>query len=128
MPGPWMPIANGVIGWLSRRSANQAARRAAQAKLDLAKQEGAQDLQLHRAEWENLQAAGLANTWKDEWVLIIFTAPLVVLLAGALIYPWSPTLMEGGERMLQVFDQVGVDYNYLLGIVVLASVGIRVFR
>lgn len=33
-------------------------------------------------DWDHIQAAQAADSWKDEWLTVVFTAPLVILLFG----------------------------------------------
>ena len=67
-------------------------------------------------DWDHIQAAQAADSWKDEWLTVVFTAPLVILLFG------------GDERVSNFFAALETTpdwYQYLLGTIVAASFGFR---
>ena len=67
-------------------------------------------------DWDLTQAEASADSWKDEWLTIIFTLPLVLLLFGE------------EERVSNFFTALAECpdwYQYLLGTIVAASFGFR---
>ena len=67
-------------------------------------------------DWDLTQAEASADSWKDEWLTIIFTLPLVLLLFGE------------EERVSNFFAALADCpdwYQYLLGTIVAASFGFR---
>lgn len=59
-----------------------------QAKIEVAKAEAAINLaanaQNHAQEWERIMAAGQSSSWKDEYILILFSIPLVMAFVPTL--------------------------------------------
>ena len=67
-------------------------------------------------DWDIEMAKSSADSWKDEWLTIIFTAPLVLLMFGE------------QERVTEFFialENCPSWYQYLLGTIVAASFGFR---
>ena len=70
------------------------------------------------AEWEKLMAKGSQSSWKDEWLTILFSIPLVLSFAGE----WGRTIVAEGFAALEVMPDW---YQYTLGVIVAASFGVR---
>ena len=70
------------------------------------------------ADWEKLMAKGSQNSWKDEWLTILFSIPLVLSFAGE----WGRTIVAEGFAALEVMPDW---YQYTLGVIVAASFGVR---
>ena len=70
------------------------------------------------ADWEKLMAKGSQSSWKDEWLTILFSIPLILAFAGE----WGRTIVAEGFAALQVMPEW---YQYTLGVIVAASFGTR---
>ncbi len=70
------------------------------------------------ADWEKLMAKGSQSSWKDEWLTILFSIPLILAFAGE----WGRTIVAEGFAALQVMPDW---YQYTLGVIVAASFGVR---
>ena len=70
------------------------------------------------ADWEKLMAKGSQSSWKDEWLTILFSIPLILAFAGE----WGRTIVAEGFAALEVMPDW---YQYTLGVIVAASFGIR---
>tara|TARA_R100000329_G_scaffold38080_1_gene35924 strand:+ start:324 stop:710 length:387 start_codon:yes stop_codon:yes gene_type:complete len=70
------------------------------------------------ADWEKLMAKGSQSSWKDEWLTILFSIPLILAFAGE----WGRTIVAEGFAALEVMPEW---YQYTLGVIVAASFGIR---
>lgn len=75
-------------------------------------------------EWDNTQAANSRDSWKDEYITLIFTTPFVLLFVGALFdLPWL--LVRVKEAMNIVDKDIPTEYWYLLSVIVAASMGVK---
>ena len=70
------------------------------------------------AEWEKIMAKGSQDSWKDEWLTILFSIPLILAFAGDM----GRTIVAQGFAALEVMPTW---YQYTLGVIVSASFGVR---
>lgn len=123
-------VAQGVLGIFRGREERRTVRAQAEGALAQAKQEGRDRVELSRAEWEAIMAQGTHGSWKDEYVTLVITSPIVGVLAGAV---WEalfgdPRLLDGVLRGMNVLADLGFDMGELMFVVVLAAVGIKAWR
>lgn len=127
----WGSVASSVIDLIGKREARRKAKITGRNKVAAIRANSEADVAMSRAEWENLAVRGLDDSWKDEFVLVLATGPLAVALLGALIDPVLAacgipySLLATAERMMSIYGSAGVDYAAVLGIAVLAALGIR---
>ena len=69
-------------------------------------------------DWDLKMADASANSWKDEWLTILFSVPLILAFCG----DWGRQIVEDGFVALQAMPEY---YRYTLGIIVSASFGTR---
>jgi len=69
-------------------------------------------------DWDLEMAKGSANSWKDEWLTILFSIPLILAFCGE----WGRQIVDEGFTALQAMPQY---YQYTLGVIVSASFGTR---
>jgi|TARA_R110000803_G_scaffold94495_1_gene162167 hypothetical protein len=70
------------------------------------------------AEWEKIMAKGSQDSWKDEWLTILFSIPLCLAFCG----DFGRTIVAQGFSALEVMPNW---YQYTLGVIVSASFGVR---
>ena len=70
------------------------------------------------AEWEKIMAQGSQSSWKDEWLTILFSVPLVLCFTGE----WGRQTVSDGFAALESMPEW---YQYTLGVIVAASFGVR---
>jgi len=96
----------------------------------LAKQNNDAKRELTDAEWEALSKEGEDRTWKDEYVTIVITSPIVMLILGSiwgtLTGKWE--MVYGVQNALHELDKAGVDMAFLMNATVLAALGLKVWR
>jgi len=69
------------------------------------------------ADWEAAQARNSATSWKDEWLTLLFSIPLVMcFIPGAVPY------VRAG---FDVLGEMPTFYQYTLSVIVGASFGVR---
>jgi len=108
------PIIGAVSGYFSDK-----------AKIKQAKVEGEvrliQSASDNVSDWEQLHAKGSQSSWKDEWVLVLFSIPFIL---GFVDLSWmdGPGIVEAG---FVAFDAAPDWYSYTFVTISLASFGIR---
>lgn len=124
------PITKAAGDLITAPGKRRAARDRAKAKLAAAKADNKQELALKVEEWENIAARGLNESWKDEYVTIIITAPLIGIMAGSIWFGFTgdTRLLDGTERAMQIFQKMGIDLSNLIYVVVLAAIGFKALR
>jgi hypothetical protein len=93
------PIAELAGGWLKGKADANAA---------------AANLKLVEAE-----AKATIMTWKDEWLTILFSVPLILCF---LPFEWAEQAVQNGFAALESMPDW---YQYTLGVIVAASFGVR---
>ena len=68
-------------------------------------------------DWDLEMAKGSQSSWKDEWLTILFSIPLILAFI-----PGMEEVVANGFAQLQAMPQW---YQYSLGVIVAASFGVR---
>ena len=68
-------------------------------------------------DWDLEMAKGSQSSWKDEWLVILFSVPLVLAFI-----PGMEGVVANGFQQLETMPQW---YQYSLGVIVAASFGVR---
>jgi hypothetical protein len=112
------PITN-IVGSIVQGKMEQ---KAAESKAKVAKAEAQAQIMLSQAtseaDWEKVMAEGSRDSWKDEWLTILFSVPLVLAFCGE----WGRDIVADGFVALNAMPDY---YRYTLGAIVSASFGIR---
>jgi hypothetical protein len=112
------PITN-IVGGIVQGKMEQ---KAAESKAKVAKAEAQAQIMLSQAtseaDWEKIMAEGSQESWKDEWLTILFSVPLVLAFCGE----WGRDIVADGFTALNAMPDY---YRYTLGAIVSASFGIR---
>jgi len=107
-------IGDGIKGFVDTKKAKAEAKLTTiKAETELKKKQIAGEI-----EW-NVEAIKASNdSWKDEWITLLFSIPLILAFCG----DWGRTIVFSGfEALSQAPDW----YKYTLGVIVSASFGIR---
>ena len=112
------PLTELAGGWLKGKADAQAA--AANLKLVEAEAKATimKSAATSEAEWEKIMAQGSQSSWKDEWLTILFSVPLVLCFTGE----WGRQTVADGFAALESMPEW---YQYTLGVIVAASFGVR---
>lgn len=82
-----------------------------------AKSDRQAELLRQQGNWDEIQAQNSATSWKDEWLTILFSIPLIF----AFIPPLVPVVYDGFAALAFMPDW----YVTTLGVIVAASFGVR---
>jgi hypothetical protein len=123
-------IVKPVSDMYNKRQDRKIQKDAGKSKLAQAKQQGETDITLTDAEWEAIAADKQGETWKDEYVTIIITSPIVLILVGAVWggYTGDFIILTETVKGIKELKATGVDMGYLMNTVVLAAVGLKAWR
>ena len=112
------PIAELAGGWLNAKTQAQQAN----AKLKLTEAEAKAKILVSKEtsiqDWERIMAQGSRSSWKDEWLTILFSIPLILAFCGE----WGRGVVAEGFAAL---EQMPSYYQYTLGVIVSASFAVR---
>ena len=108
LAGTWL---DGKVEKTKAESATKVAKAKAEAVIMEKKATGEID-------WDLEMAKGSQNSWKDEWLTILFSVPLVLAFCG----DWGRQIVTDGFTALNAMPEY---YRYTLGIIVSASFGPR---
>ena len=121
------PIASLAGSWLDAKTTKQAA----EAKLKLTEAEAKAKILLSEktsvADWERIMAEGSKNSLKDEWLVGLFSIPLVLSFCGE----WGRDPIDVAFNGIAVangfvaLESMPDWYQYTLGVIVAASFGVR---
>jgi len=112
------PIANLAGSWLDAKTSKQTA----EAKLKLTEAEAKSKILLSKetsvADWERIMAQGTQNSWKDEYLVGLFSIPLILVFTG-----------EKGRQIVAegfvALESMPEWYQYTLGVIVASSFAVR---
>lgn len=111
------------------RQHRKAAKEQAEAKLKVAKQQGWQNLQLNDQEWEQLAVQSKKDSWVDEYATVSVLSVFNLLVLGGVAAAFGePRVLEGLSIAIQAITAAGVDVGFIMEAVVLAAVGLSVWR
>jgi hypothetical protein len=126
-------IISGVVSPITsifeaRQKRKQAAEQA-EAKIKLAKQQGDQELSLKDQEWEALAIKATEGTWKDELITLVFMGVFVIFIFGGLAAAFGfPGTLNGLAIGINALTAAGVDLGFLMEAVILAGLGLSIWR
>jgi len=107
LAGTWL---NGKVEKTKAEAATKVAKAKAEAVIMEKKATGEID-------WDLEMAKGSSNSWKDEWLTILFSIPLILAFI-----PGMEEVVKNGFLQLEAMPEW---YQYSLGVIVAASFGVR---
>jgi len=111
------PIADLAGTWLN----GKVEEKKAQAKTNVARAEAEAIIMQKKAtgeiDWDLEMAKGSSSSWKDEWLTILFSIPLILAFI-----PGMEEIVANGFAQLNKMPEW---YQYSLGVIVAASFGVR---
>jgi hypothetical protein len=111
------PIAGLAGTWLEGRVEEKKAKTAMKVAESEARAKVMVEAATHESGWERIMAEGTKGSWKDEYLTIIFSIPMILA--------FIPGMEEVVQRGFQQLEAMPEWYQYSLGCVVAASFGIR---
>ena len=120
------PVTNLIAKSVERRMAKDMV----QAKVKMAKLNGSNKLEMTDTEWEALSLQLQDSTWKDEFVTVVILFPFISLMLGGIYgsVTGDMSLLEGTKLALVEIKMLDQEYWELTKIVILAAVGLKLWR
>jgi hypothetical protein len=120
---------NAVVGHLNKKQERRQAREVATAKIEQSKVDGKIQVQITDQEWEALKVSQEGETWKDEYVTVVITTPILLFFVGGIAHAFGyPELLEGVNTGIAAIQGLNVDFGSLMETVVYAAVGVKVVK
>lgn len=111
------PLASLATTWLEGNVEKSKAKTAAEVALKNAEAIVYEKKATAEIDWDLEAIKGSQNSWKDEWLTILFSIPMILAFI-----PGMEGIVEQGFTQLESMPEW---YQYSLGIIVAASFGIR---
>tara|TARA_R100001510_G_scaffold57467_1_gene65651 strand:- start:1078 stop:1461 length:384 start_codon:yes stop_codon:yes gene_type:complete len=105
-------------GWLKGKAEEKAATAKAKVARAEAEAEVMRVAATHEAGWEKIMAQGTVHSLKDEWLVLLFSIPLILAFCGE----WGRGIVADGFAALSTMPEW---YQYSLGVIVASSFAVR---
>ena len=122
-------LAGPLIDLFKQRQERKAAGETAKAKLKQSQADNDYKVEFTDQEWEAIAAGQLDKTWRDEYVTVSVMSVFNIIVIGGLASAFGyPQVLQGIGVAVQALTTAGVDVGFLMETVVLAGVGLSVWR
>ena len=111
------PVADLASTWLSGKVEEKKAQSATKVAMAQAEAVVMQKKATGEIDWDLEMAKGSQSSWKDEWLTILFSIPLIL----AFVPGMEDVVANGFARLNEMPEW----YQYSLGVIVAASFGVR---
>lgn len=111
-------IGNLASSWLQGKAEEKAAVSAAKVAKAQAEAKVMEVAATHEAGWEKIMAQGSVHSLKDEYLVILFSIPLILAFCG----DWGRGIVEQGFAALETMPEW---YQYSLGAIIASTFAIR---
>jgi hypothetical protein len=127
---PISSVVNGVVDIFKTKQERKKLAEKAKAKLNQSVQDGNQETVVTDAEWEAISASKQDTTWKDEYITIVITSPIVMMIGGAITFVFFDDirLLTSATEALKALESSGIDMGFLMEATVLAGLGLKIWR
>lgn len=75
---------------------------------------------------DNTSAGDMRHSWKDEWLVLVFTTPIVAIFYGSIVD--NPGIIERMVEGIKAITALPVWYQSTLGAITVASFGLRTYK
>lgn len=120
-------IISPVAGVFQKREERKTAVQTIRATTAATEVDGKVAIELTKAQWDLTSKQLESGTWKDEYITIVITSPLVCILVGSMIaaFTGDSRMLMGVEEALATINEVGIDMGELMFFTVLAALGLK---
>ena len=125
-------VAKPIADYFTKREERKTAEDAIHGKIALAKANKESKLELADHELRVLRTKDAGGSWKDEFVTLLVSVPIIIAMAGALVMVVEPVvgerLLEAAKHITAIMTGDTIDYAELWLIVVATALGTKPFR
>jgi len=123
-------VVNPIAKIFQKREERKAVVGKIKAQAQAAEVDGEVAVNMSKAEWEILSKNAEPTTWKDEYITLLITSPLLVIFIGniAAALGFGTALIDANTASLQAIKEVGIDMGELMLVTVLAAIGIKAIK
>ena len=109
----------GVIGQIATTFLEgRVAKQKGENQIKLAEAEAKAKILSSESDWERIMASNQAGSWKDEWLVLLFSVPLILCFCGE----WGRDVVTSGFMALETMPTF---YQAGLGAMIASSFAIR---
>jgi|TARA_E500000178_G_scaffold354373_1_gene423106 hypothetical protein len=112
------PLSSLAGTWLNGKVEEKKAQAATKVAIAQAEAVVMQKKATGEIDWDLKMADASAHSWKDEWLTVLFSVPLILAFCG----DWGRQIVSDGFTALEAMPEY---YQYTLGTIVAASFGMR---
>jgi len=118
-----------VTDLLAKRQERKMAKETAQAKITQARDTNATSVEMKDQEWEAIAVSMTKESWKDEYATVSVLSLLNLIIIGGVLAAFGyPQVLTGVGVSLQALVVMGVDIGWLMELVIMAAVGLHIYR
>lgn len=121
-------LISAISGYQIKKKEKEILKTQAKTKIEMAKITGTNEIALKDAEWEAISVDKQDSTWKDEYITLVMTWPLIGIMLGAVLKTFfnNDQLLVSTLEGIKELQALGMDFGLLMTIVVSAAVSIKV--
>ena len=117
----WSSLINPIASVVGSLIESKVEKQRGKTKVAIAKAEAEAEVykqtSLQEGNWDKIMAQGSQQSFKDEWLTILFSLPLILAFI-----PGAEGIVQNGFEQLEMMPTW---YQYSLGVIVAASFGVR---
>jgi len=130
MINPVSAIIGAVGGFFGKREERKAIEKTIDGKITMQKQRGETQVVFNEQEIDVISKRNEGETWKDEYITIIMTMPLVTLFFAVFVGTLlgRPELIAAAIEANAAVKELVPNYQELLALTITAALGVRAWK
>ena len=127
---PIIAVAQVVGGMFGKREERKSLEKSIDGKLALQKDGNTTQVVFNEQEIDAISKRNEGKSWKDEYLTIVMTMPLITTFFGVLasVFLNKPEIMEAVTASNEAIKQLVPNYQELLGATIVAGLGLRAYK
>jgi len=130
----WGKVIGGIISPIAKIFEKREDRKKVigtiKAQASAAEVDGKVAVSLSKAEWEIVSKNAEPTTWKDEYITLLITSPILCIFVGNILaaFGFGTALLDANTASLAAMSDAGIDMGELMLVTVLAAIGIKAIK